>query len=317
MVWGCENWCPAANTYTVGILPALSGFFILLYRWNFKESSLEQHSILSHKAGLWHDHCVRWLSFVPVTDHARFRVKSSIKCNVLVLMTWEMCHQQPEGVVAINEQKLKKFCLDDTWWQWWLLKVMINPPPHHYHHTPASTDVPKLWVSFSCCCKVRHITMETRGANGSSCRHDTPAQNSLLLQEETEEPFSISSSPHPPAEMCPHLMISAPSQTPTSSPHLPKWPLTSPKMPYPPVCAWNSHIHIILTPLCLRTATLGCRWRRSTRPQRDGARPMMPSGRAERHKPARLLWSPSGPWSSPGSRQINDLRGQRAGRQRN
>lgn len=54
-------------------------------------------------------------------------------------------------------------------------------------------------------------------------------------------------SPPPPAKMCPHLMISVPVQTPTSSPHLPKWPLTSPKMPHPPVCAWNkgrsSHTH--------------------------------------------------------------------------
>lgn len=53
--------------------------------------------------------------------------------------------------------------------------------------------------------------------------------------------------PTPPAEMCPHLMISVPVQTPISPPHLPKWPLTSPKMPHPPVCAWNkgrsSHTH--------------------------------------------------------------------------
>lgn len=164
-------------------------------------------------------------------------------------MTWEICHQQPEGAVATNEQKLKKktdltiLSKNKVLIGWYVMTVIVieshDYPSHHHHHTPASTNVPKLCVSFSCCCKVRHITMETRGANGSSCRHDTPAQNSLLLHEETEEPFSISSSPHPSAEMCPHLMISVPVQTKTSSPHLPKWPLTSPKMPHPPVCAWN------------------------------------------------------------------------------
>lgn len=55
--------------------------------------------------------------------------------------------------------------------------------------------------------------------------------------------------PIPPAKMCPHLMISVPVQTPTSSPHLPKWPLTSPKMPHSPVCVWNkgrsSHTHFL------------------------------------------------------------------------
>lgn len=179
--------------------------------------------------------------------------------------------------------------------------------------------------------------MEMRGANGGSCRHDTPAQNSLLLQDETEEPFSIPSSLFslpllkcatifslPSACLsfsdCPRLMLSVPIQTPTSSPHVAKWPLASLKISHLLACPWNNEeadTHTILTPLCLRTATLGCRWRRSTRPQHDGARLLMPSGRAERHKPARLLWSPSGPWSSQGSAQTNDLRGHTAGHQMN
>lgn len=48
-----------------------------------------------------------------------------------------------------------------------------------------------LWVLRAVC----HVTVEMRGVNGGSCRHDTPAQNSLLLQEGTEESFSLSSSP--------------------------------------------------------------------------------------------------------------------------
>lgn len=49
-----------------------------------------------------------------------------------------------------------------------------------------------------------------RGVNGGSCRHDTPAQNSLLLQEGTEESFSLSSSlffSFAP-EMCHSLLLS-------------------------------------------------------------------------------------------------------------
>lgn len=145
------------------------------------------------------------------------------------------------------------------------LKSWVPPPPHpphhhQHHHSPTNIDVPKLCVSFSGCCKVRHITMEMRGANGGSCRHDTPAQNSLL-QEETEEPFSISSSlfslpllkcatvvflgsPYLSFlfSFCPRLMLFVPVQTPTSSPLLPKWPLTCPKMSHLPIYPWNKGI---------------------------------------------------------------------------
>lgn len=78
-------------------------------------------------------------------------------------------------------------------------KLSIKHPRVYY--------VPQLCLSvcvcfhLSGCWKVCHITIEMRGANGGSCRHDTPAQNFLLLQEETEESFSISSSlffPPPP-----------------------------------------------------------------------------------------------------------------------
>lgn len=133
-------------------------------------------------------------------------------------------------------------------------------------------------------------------------------------------PLPVYPPPHHPP------MLWAPIQTPTSSPHLPKWPLASPKISHLLVCAWNNeeadththkHTQAVLTPLCLRTATHGCRWRRSTRPQRDGARLTRPSGRAERRRPARLLWSPSGPWRSQGSAQTHDLRGHRAGPQMN
>lgn len=103
--------------------------------------------------------------------------------------------------------------------------------------------------------------MEMRGVNGGSCRRDTPAQNSLLLQEETEEPFSDSSSlffPLPRAEMCHYLRLSPPlslwnalmpllplcftpmTSTPPPNTHTLKWPLTSFKISHLPVCAWNS-----------------------------------------------------------------------------
>lgn len=48
----------------------------------------------------------------------------------------------------------------------------------------------RLWMLSAVC----HDTVEMRGVNGGSCRHDTPALNSLLLQEGTEESFSLSSS---------------------------------------------------------------------------------------------------------------------------
>ena len=66
----------------------------------------------------------------------------------------------------------------------------------HTHTHTGNTDAAQLCLCFSGCCKVHHITMEMRGANGGSCRHDTPAQNSLLLLlEDTEEAFSILCSP--------------------------------------------------------------------------------------------------------------------------
>lgn len=43
-----------------------------------------------------------------------------------------------------------------------------------------------------------------------------------------------------PLPVYPPPMLWAPIQTPTSSPHLPKWPLASPKISHLLVCAWNN-----------------------------------------------------------------------------
>lgn len=117
--------------------------------------------------------------------------------------------------------------------------------------------------------------MEMRGANGGRCRHDTPAQNSLLLQEETEEPFSISSSLFSlPLLKC-ATIFSLPSASPSLFPPFPPpcfelqskhrphphtylndlWP--SPKISHLLVCAWNNeeadthtHTHMQFLPHC-------------------------------------------------------------------
>ena len=82
------------------------------------------------------------------------------------------------------------------------LQLLIQP----VNQTPDGSGVPVLLGSVSCLpvCLFRslwvlravcHVTVEMRGVNGGSCRHDTPAQNSLVLQEGTEESFSLLSPP--------------------------------------------------------------------------------------------------------------------------
>lgn len=105
---------------------------------------------------------------------------------------------------------------------------------------------------------------------------------------------------------------------------LPKWPMTShvslhvletTKTLTPKRAQLNTRMLLLFTPLRLHRATHGCRGRRSTPPQHDGAPLMMPSERVGTHKPTQHLWSPAGPWSSSGSTRTRDLRRQRGGSQ--
>lgn len=171
-----------------------------------------------------------------------------------------------------------------------------------------------LWMLKAVC----HVTVEMRGVNGGSCRHDTPAQNSLLLQGGTEESFSLSSSLFPP-EMCHSLLLSSHSFyscrcclhfLPLSSLLL-TWPLTFSGNPGFSPCALQQYrpsctimhwaVSFFLTPLSLRRASHGCMRRSSTPPQRDVAPVRMLSGTVGEHKPAQHLWSPPDQRSSWGS----------------
>lgn len=283
----------------------------------------------------------------PVTSD-EFRAVFQLKCEkqkhhtaIQVILNTTTGLEWPYIWSQIDQDHWNIFCLSSAF---------TDKDTSCQSNTRECTYVPQLCLSvcvcfhLSGCWKVCHITIEMRGANGGSCRHDTPAQNFLLLQEETEDSFSISSSLFFPPPLpwnvslsssffplslslynCPWcLYFLSLSYIPATLQLLPKWPMTSQvslhvletkKTLTPKRAQLDMRMLLLFTPLRLHRATHGCRGRRSTPPQHDGAPLMMPSERVATHKPTQHLWSPAGPWSSSGSTQTRDLRRQRGGSQ--
>lgn len=157
-----------------------------------------------------------------------------------------------------------------------LLQVVIQTHDYNDNSVPIFLQAPfssvSLPVCLLCVClrvlkAVCHVTVEMRGVNAGSFRHDTPALNSLLLQEGTEESFSHSSSlpfllPSwnmslssstfllslylPPLPLLPTSFIHSCLQHTHTEAQTPKWPLTSLHFTCLPTCSLKQWRQIVL-----------------------------------------------------------------------